>query len=161
MARQNWALIRPSSSAHMFSVHSNYMVWKRLQAHFCLDSGLELAWSEVTSVWDGLIRGSLKRTLVWPEPKSNKFFFIFFLFFLLIFVVSSKSQQQSSILIRNPSENLMGLIRIKGSSLLKKIFWIKVDQDVFMQSCLSSFIQFKYKLIAYSINFFGIFFVLI
>ena len=56
VARPNWALIRPSSSADMFSMRSNYMVWKRLQAHFSLDNGLELAWSEVAFVWDGLNR---------------------------------------------------------------------------------------------------------
>ena len=36
--------------------------------------------------------------------------------FLLTFVVSGESQQQSSILIRTPSENLVGSIRTKGSS---------------------------------------------
>ena len=101
VARPNWALIRPSSSAHMFAVRSNYMVWKRLRAHFCLDNGLELAWSEATLVWDGLIRGHFglgrsdqrqfqahtslirgrfERTLVLPETKSSEFFFKFFLF---------------------------------------------------------------------------------
>ena len=28
-------------------------------------------WSEVTLVWDGLIRGRFKRTLVWPEADSS------------------------------------------------------------------------------------------
>ena len=107
MARPNWALIRPSSSAHMFSVRSNYMVWKRLRAHFCLDNGLELAWSEATLVWDGLIRGHFglgrsdqrqfqahtslirgrfERALVWPETTSSEFFFNFFYWHLLSLV---------------------------------------------------------------------------
>ena len=75
----------------MFPVRSNYMVWKRLRAHFCLDNGLELAWSEATLFWDGRIRGSFKRTLVWSEADSSahesdqrpiwaNFFFKFFLF---------------------------------------------------------------------------------
>ena len=51
VARPIWALIRPSSSAHMFLVRSNYIVWNRLRAHFCLYNGLELVWSELTSVW--------------------------------------------------------------------------------------------------------------
>ena len=56
-------------------------------------------WSEVTLVWDALIRGSFKRTLVWSEadssahwsgqrPSRAKFFFKIFLVFLLSFVVS-------------------------------------------------------------------------
>ena len=57
VARPKWPLIRRVSSAHMFPVRSNYMVWKRLRAHFCVDNGLELAWSEATLFWDGLIRG--------------------------------------------------------------------------------------------------------
>ena len=85
----------------MFPVRSNYMVWKRLRAHFCLDNGLELAWSEATLFWDGLIRGHFglgrsnqrqfqahtslirgrfERTLVWPETNSSDIFFKFFLF---------------------------------------------------------------------------------
>ena len=46
---------------------TNYMVWKRLRAHFSLDNGLELLWSEVISDWNSLIRGSFERTLVWSE----------------------------------------------------------------------------------------------
>ena len=86
----------------MFPVRSNYMVWKRLRAHFCLDNGLELAWSEATLFWDGLIRGHFglgrsdqrqfqahtslirgrfERTLVWPKTNSSDIFFqVFFLF---------------------------------------------------------------------------------
>ena len=44
-----------------------------------------------TMVWDGLIRGSFKRTLAWPETNSSENFFIFFV--LLTFVVSGNSQQ--------------------------------------------------------------------
>ena len=101
VARPKWPLIRRVSSAHMFPVRSNYMVRKRLRAHFCLDNGLELAWSEATLFWDGLIRGHfglgrsdqrqfqahtslirgrVERTLVWPETNSSEFFFQFFLF---------------------------------------------------------------------------------
>ena len=101
VARPKWPLIRRVSSAHMFPVRSNYMVWKRLRAHFCLDNGLELAWSEATLFWDGLIRGHFglgrsdqrqfqahtslirgrfERTLVWPETNSSDIFFMFFLF---------------------------------------------------------------------------------
>ena len=54
VARPNRALIRPFSSPDMFSMRSNYMVWKR---HSSPDNGLELAWSGVTSVCVGLIRG--------------------------------------------------------------------------------------------------------
>ena len=100
VARPKWPLIRRVSSAHMFPVRSNYMVWKRLRAHFCLDNGLELAWSEATLFWDGLIRGHFglgrsdqrqfqartslirgrfERTLVWPETHSSEIFFKFFL----------------------------------------------------------------------------------
>ena len=85
----------------MFQVRSNYMVWKRLWAHFCLDNGRELAWSEATLFWDGLIRGHFglgqsdqrhfqaqtslirgrfERTLVWPDTNSSEIFFKFFLF---------------------------------------------------------------------------------
>ena len=85
----------------MFPMRSNYMLWKRLRAHFCLDNGLELAWSEATLFWDGLIRGHFglgqsdqrqfqahtslirgrfERTLVWPETNSSDIFFKFFLF---------------------------------------------------------------------------------
>ena len=39
---------------YMFSVRSHYMFWKGLRAHFCLDIGLKLVWSQVTWVWDGL-----------------------------------------------------------------------------------------------------------
>ena len=78
------------------------MVWKRLRAHFCLDNGLEHAWSEATLVWYGLIRGHFvlgrsdqrqfqahtslirgrfERTLVWPETKSSEYFSSFLLLF--------------------------------------------------------------------------------
>ena len=78
------------------------MVWRKLQAHFCLDNGLELAWSEATLVWEGLIRGDFglgrpdkrqfqahtslirggfERTLVWLETKSSKIFSSFFVFY--------------------------------------------------------------------------------
>ena len=101
VARPKWPLIRRVSSAHMFPVRSNYMVWKRLRAHFCLDNGLELAWSEATLFWDGLIRGyfglersdqrqfqahtslirgRFERTLVWPETNSSDIFSSFFCF---------------------------------------------------------------------------------
>ena len=114
VARPKWPLIRRVSSAHMFPVRSNYMVWKRLRAHFCLDNGLELAWSEATLFWDGLIRGHFvlgrsdqrqfqahtslirgwfERTLVWPETNSSDIFFQFCFVFLLTFVVSGKRQQ--------------------------------------------------------------------
>ena len=71
VARPKWPLIRRVSSAHMFPVRSNYMVWKRLRSNFCLDNVLELAWSEATLFWDGLIRGSFKRTEVWSEADSS------------------------------------------------------------------------------------------
>ena len=71
VARPKWSLIRPSSSAHMFSVRSNYMVCRRLRAHFCLDNSLELVWSAVTSIQDSLTRGSFVRTLFWPEANSS------------------------------------------------------------------------------------------
>ena len=37
---------------------------EKASSAFRLDNGLELVWSGVTSVWDGLIRGSFERTLV-------------------------------------------------------------------------------------------------
>ena len=55
----------------MFPVCSNYMVWKRLRAHFCLDNGLELAWSEATLFWDGLIRVHFGLELAWSEAASS------------------------------------------------------------------------------------------
>ena len=124
VARPNWALIRPSSSAHMFSVRSNYMVWKRLRAHFCLDNGLELAWSEATLVWDGLIRGHFglgrsdqrqfqAHTSLTRDHVERIFFQVFFYWHSLSLV---KVNKKNTILIQTPYENLMSLIRTKGSS---------------------------------------------
>ena len=79
-ARPKWPLIRRVSSAHMFPVRSNYMVWKKLRAHFRLENGLELLWSGVTSVWNSSDQRRLRahferttlfeRTLVWSEVTS-------------------------------------------------------------------------------------------
>ena len=88
VARPKWPLIRRVSSAHMFRMRSNYMVWKRLRAHFCLDNGLSLVWSEVTSVWDGLTRGSFERQLSDQRPIWANFFSSFIFVFILTFVVS-------------------------------------------------------------------------
>ena len=100
----------------MFPVRSNYMVWKRLRAHFCLDNGLDFAWSEATLFWSGLIRGHLclgrsdqrqfqahtslirgrfERTLVWPETNSGDIFFVFV--FLLTFVVLGRRQNNKTV----------------------------------------------------------------
>ena len=154
----------------MFSVRSNYMVWKKVRAHFCLDNGLELAWSGATLVWDGLIRvhfglgrseqrqfsahsslirGRFERTLVWPETKSSEFFFKLFFRFL--------NWHLLSLLRVNNKAAVWSRLHLKiwwfwskpklpaDASPLKKRFQTKVDQDadVSMQSCLSSFIQLK------------------
>ena len=55
VARPNWAHIRQFLSGHMFSVRSNYMIWKNLWASFCLDNGLELVWAEKTTVWSEVV----------------------------------------------------------------------------------------------------------
>ena len=73
----------------MFSVRLNYMVWKKFQPHFCPDAYLENVLAEVCSVWDGLISGIFKRTLVWSEVNSSE---VFFKIFFLTDVVSAKSQ---------------------------------------------------------------------
>ena len=65
-------LIRTFLSAHMFPVRSNYMVWKRLRAHFSLDNDLELVRSGVASAWDGLTRSSFECTLDWSNKASYR-----------------------------------------------------------------------------------------
>ena len=140
MARPNWALIRPSSSAHMFSLRSNYMVWKRLRAHFCLDKGLELAWSEATLVWDGLIRGHFglgrsdqrqfqahtslirgrfERTLVWSETKSE--------LHLKIWRVWSEPRGPADRNCRSPQEKILNQSRSRPfyAKLSKFIYSVK------------------------------------
>ena len=42
-------------------------VWSGPWSHNLLDNDLVLFWSEVISVWKGLIRDSFERTLVWSE----------------------------------------------------------------------------------------------
>ena len=91
VARPNWALIRPSLGAHMFSVRSNYMVWKRFRAHFRRDKGLEPALSEATLVWNVLIRGhfglgrsdqrQFQAHTSLPRDQIEHIFYKFFLFF--------------------------------------------------------------------------------
>ena len=80
MARSKWPLIRRVSSAHMFPVRSNYMVWKKLRAHFRLDNGLDkgldnclirghfgLGRSDQRQfrAHTSLVRDNFERTLVW------------------------------------------------------------------------------------------------
>ena len=60
-------------------------------------------WSEVTLVWDGLIRGIFKRTLVWPETTSTNVFqaSLFFYWHLLSLVrVNNKTAFWSELLLK-------------------------------------------------------------
>ena len=65
--RMTRPLITPSSCRHLRMVRWNYRVCKVLRGHISRDDGLEIVWSEFTFVWDGLTRGTFKRTLVWSE----------------------------------------------------------------------------------------------
>ena len=47
----NWFMIRPGRAHHRVFPDRNYRVWKEVRAHYSLDDGLEMVWSEVILVW--------------------------------------------------------------------------------------------------------------
>ena len=115
-----------------------------IRGHFVLGRSDQRQFQAHTS----LIRGRFERTLVWPETNSSAIFFNFFLFSYWLWLSrvrdNNKTAFWSELHLRiwwvwsEPGVQL-----ITNSGPLKKRFWIKVDQDVFMQSCLSSFFQLK------------------
>ena len=74
--RAHNSLIRSNFWAHNRLIRSDFehtivwtmvWVWTGPWSHNRLDNGLIMVWSEVLSVWEGLIRDSFERTLVWSE----------------------------------------------------------------------------------------------
>ena len=119
VATPKWPLIKPSLSAHMFSVRSNYLVWKRLRAHFssgqwsgtCLIRGnFSLRWSDQRQFWvhTRLIIGHFERTLVradWWEADSRQFFKLF-----CFSTESVKKNCQESTIQKNSDQSLIGIL---------------------------------------------------
>ena len=138
VARPKWPLIKPSLSAHIISVRSNYMVWRRLRTHFCLDNGLDLVWSEITSVWDGLTRGSFERKLVWSEANSSEFFFHFFCFCFAYlgclsqeYTIQTHSDQRPCWSETKVDQKQEAQLIATAGPLLKRL-GLTVDQDIIM-----------------------------
>ena len=47
----NWFMIRPSRAHTRVFPDQNYRVWKEVRAHYSVDDGLQMVWSEVDLVW--------------------------------------------------------------------------------------------------------------
>ena len=103
MARPKWPLIRRISSAHIFPVRLNYMVWKRLQVNFCLIRG-----------HFGLGRSDHRQFQAHTSVTSGQFERIFFKFFLFSYWL------------------LLSLVRVNikkafSSELHLKIWWVWLE----------------------------------
>ena len=70
----NWFMIRPSRAHTRVFPDQNYRVWTEVRAHYSLDDGLEMVWSEVVlvwKVWTMVWRWSDQRS-IWSEKSDHR-----------------------------------------------------------------------------------------
>ena len=154
------------SNAHGAFPDRNYRVWDLVRAHNSMirgHFGLEMVWSEVTSVW-GLsdqmrskahisrIRGDFELIWVWSETISKGI-----VFDLLFFLRQQKeafwsqTHQESDCF----DQNQIGLL-IANAGPLKGKSWLTVQHNVccYVENCLNLLIEFEICTKIYEINFF-------